>query len=125
MVATLGNQERTALDQATLFAAASYRFNLTGNDNNAINLEPKVAFRSFKTLKSLIDVGANADFMQNLFNVYAMYHTNKSVTGGIGFRAVDALQISASYTSSSSNYSGGSLGNAFEVGLRFYISAKK
>lgn len=125
LVATLGNQERSSLNLATLFAAVSYRFNLTGTDRSAINLEPKVAYRTFKGLKNLIDVGANADFMQNLFNVYGMYHTNKSFTGGVGFKALDALQIAASYTSASNSYNGGSLGNAFEVGLRFAFAKKK
>lgn len=125
LVSSLGNQERSALNQATLFTAASYRFNLAGTDKYAINLEPKVAFRSFKGLKNLIDVGANADFMQNLFSLFAMYHTNKSVTGGISFKAVDALQISTSYTSRSLTYNGGAFGNAFEIGLRFYVPKKK
>lgn len=124
LVSAFGNQERSSLSQSTLFAAASYRFNLTGTDKGSINLEPKVAFRGFKAIKSVVDLGANADFMQNQFNVYAMYHTNKSVTGGIGFKALDALQVSASYTSSSSAFNGGSLGNAYEIGLRFYVPKK-
>lgn len=126
LVTVIGDKERTVLTQATLFAAASYRFKLTGDGTEAINLEPKVAFRGYKGLKHVIDGGINADFMQNQLNIYGMYHSNKSVSAGVGFKAIDVLQISASYLSRSNDARGaGAIGNAFELGLRFFVSAKK
>ncbi|RQO65820.1 hypothetical protein DBR43_26590 [Pedobacter sp. KBW06] len=123
LVSTLRNTEKTVLSQGTLVASAAYKFGF-GDAGNPVHVEPKVAFRSFKGLKSIIDAGANVDFVQNTINIYGLYHSNKSVTAGIGFKVLDAFQISGAYNSGSDGFSGGTLGSSFELGLRFFTSRR-
>ena len=123
LVSTLRDTEKTVLSQGTLVASAAYKLGF-GDASNPVHVEPKVAFRSFKGLKSVIDAGANVDFVQNTINIYGLYHSNKSVTAGIGFKVLDAFQISGAYNSGSDGFSGGTLGSSFELGLRFFTSRR-
>jgi type IX secretion system PorP/SprF family membrane protein len=123
-VSTLRDTEKTILSQGTFVASAAYKISIA-DGGDPINLEPKIAFRSFKGLKSIIDAGANVDFVQNTINLFALYHSNKSVTAGIGFKVLGAFQVSGAYNSGSDNFSGGTIGNSFELGLRFYTKGNK
>lgn len=123
LVSTLRGKEKTVLSQGAFLASAAYKLGF-GEPGNLINVEPKVTFRSFKGTKSIIDAGANVDFLQNTINIYGLYHSNKSVTGGIGFKVLDAFQISGAYNSGSDGFSGATLGSSFELGLRFFTSRR-
>lgn len=119
LVSTLRDKEKTVLSQGALVASVAYKLGF-GDTNNPVHVEPKVTFRSFKGLKSIVDAGANVDFVQNTINIYGLYHSNKSVTAGIYFKVLDTFQVSGAYNSGSDGFSGGTLGNSFELGLRFF-----
>lgn len=123
LVSTLRDTEKTILSQNTFFASVGYKMGF-GESKAQVNVEPKVAFRSMKNMKSIVDAGANVDFLQNTINVFALYHTSKSVTGGVGFKVLDAFQVSASYNSGSEALGGINAGNNYEIGLRFYTTKK-
>lgn len=124
MMAAFGNKERGVLGLATLFAAASYKFKLGQNDDG-MSIEPKVAYRGFKGLKSIVDAGANAVLWKNILNVYGMYHTNQSITAGLGISLMNAFQLGASYSTKGADLKGYSVGNYFEVGVRYFFHPDK
>jgi type IX secretion system PorP/SprF family membrane protein len=106
------------VDRTTFFSAASYRFPLNAETNN-FTLEPKVVFRGVKGFTNMGDFGANLVMQEYHFNITTLYHTNKSVTTGVGFD-LKPIRILFSYTS---NY--GPLStyadNTFEFGLRYAL----
>lgn len=125
LVALINDRPRDQIfSQSTLFAAASYRLKLTDEGEDQIAIEPKAVYRGFKQTKNIVDAGANVTFLNNILNMYGMYHTNKSVTAGVGYK-LDFAQITASYSSAPSALSGFSLGTQYEFGVRFQLPSKK
>jgi type IX secretion system PorP/SprF family membrane protein len=113
MVTFFGKTETDAVDKPIFFAAASYKFSLTGA--NDVLLEPKLAFRAVKGYDNIIDAGANIFFGKNL-NVFGIYHTSKNSTFGAGLHLMNKLVITLVYTTATKDiktYSGGHL----EAGL--------
>ncbi len=79
------------------FLAASYKLGTKCPQINSI--EPLVAFRGVKGYKPVGDVGAKVNFYRNTVNMFAMYHTNKAVSAGVGFQFKSSIEVQASYTS--------------------------
>lgn len=122
IVASLRNTGKNELNQSTFFASAAYKFEI---DNTAdITIEPKAAFRSYKGIESILDLGANATFLQK-FNVFGLYHTNQNITAGLGLKFLNALQFSAAYTTQNSGLKQSFSGSNFEVGLRYFVRTAK
>jgi len=120
MVSYFQKNETDAVDKPTFFAAASYKVNVSNNED--ITLEPKVAYRGVKGYDQIVDVGANVDF-SNRVNVFGVYHTTKNITAGAGLNLFNKLAITANYTSASSvlkTYTDGTI----EIGLRFSFLEK-
>jgi type IX secretion system PorP/SprF family membrane protein len=120
MVALFGNRERDVLEEQTLFAAIAYKFNLD-DDANGIALEPKLAYRGYKDEQNIADGGVDVIFLKDVFSVYGMYHTNKSVSFGLGIKILDAIQLTAAYSTLTSPLQNFPLATNFEVGLRYYV----
>ena len=78
------------------YTAAAYRFN-TGEGVSFV--EPKVAYRGVQGYDNILDIGANVGFLNNVFNVTALYHTTNSFTGGIGLHYKQIAVLHAFYTS--------------------------
>ncbi len=120
MVALFGNRQRDVLEEQTLFVAAAYKLNLSESADGII-LEPKLAFRGYKEYQNVVDAGANVIFLKDVFSVYGMYHTNKSVSFGLGIKLLDAIQLTGTYSTQTSPLQNFPLGTNFEVGLRYFV----
>ena len=105
-------------DRTTFYSAISYKFLLSNYDEN-LNIEPIVAYRGIKGHKDILDMGGRFNFTDYKMNIYALYHTNKTVSTAFGV-SLDDLGIFLAY----SKYFG-SLGaysnNTFEVGLNYKL----
>jgi type IX secretion system PorP/SprF family membrane protein len=77
------------------YAAAGYKF--TMEEDAITSLEPKLCYHGIKAGTGIVDAGVNVGIL-NVANVMAMYHTSKSVTGGIGVKLAKLLTIQAMYT---------------------------
>jgi type IX secretion system PorP/SprF family membrane protein len=108
-------QEDNTVDRSRFYAAASYKIN-TGSGVNALEIEPKVAFRDIEGYKSLFDVGANFTFSNKLF-ITGMYHSSNSASFGAGINYKSSLVIMGFYTTETSALQGTASGT-FEIGLR-------
>lgn len=102
-----------SIDRALFFAAAGYKFE-TGEELTSI--EPKICLRGVKGYDNIIDAGANVNFVNNQLNAFAMYHSSKSFSAGVGanYKSIAGFQlIYNSQTSGLSTYANGT----FEVNL--------
>ena len=81
-----------------------------------------LCLRAIKDPDNISDSGSNFTFLNNRFNVMAMYHTNKSITAGVGLQVIDqVVAVNALYhsvTGGLKTFSDGGL----EVGLRLNLS---
>ncbi|WP_142683570.1 PorP/SprF family type IX secretion system membrane protein [Chitinophaga polysaccharea] len=77
------------------FTAASYKFTV----NEAVtSIEPKICYRGVRGFDNILDAGVNVSFLNDVANVMTMYHTTKSITGGIGVNIMKMVGIQAMYT---------------------------
>jgi type IX secretion system PorP/SprF family membrane protein len=109
------------VDRATFFTAVSYQMPLS-TLNNDFTLAPKLVFRGIKGFQSIIDAGFNLMMNNYGFNVWSMYHTNKSFTSGVG---VDLKPIGFlfSYTNNTGSLSAYA-NNTFELGIKYVLFNK-
>jgi len=106
------------VDRSTFFTAASYKF-IPDNESNSITIEPKVAFRGIKGFDNILDAGANLDMTSYDFNVSTMYHTNQTITFGVGLNLpeTDLLFAYTYNTGPLSSYAN----NTFEFGVKLKL----
>ncbi|WP_295120041.1 PorP/SprF family type IX secretion system membrane protein [uncultured Chitinophaga sp.] len=113
MVGFLKDNDEEITGRATFFSAVSYRI-LTGMQINYI--EPKVCYRGVKGGNGIVDVGANVSMFNNMANVFALYHTSKAFTAGVGYSIKHIVTLQAMYQWQSGGFKNYSDGN-FEIGL--------
>ena len=114
------------LNTQIVFASASYKAVLYDEGDNSIDVEPKIAYRGYKGVQqNIFDAGANFNFNEYGLNVYGIYHTNKSVTAGLGFKILNAAEVMASYTSQTPELNRYSFGSNFEFGLKFFFGVER
>jgi type IX secretion system PorP/SprF family membrane protein len=109
--------EDDGIDRALYFTAAGYKFEMDGQLNS---IEPKVCMRGVKGYDNIIDAGANFVFLQQQLNAFAMYHSSKSFSAGVGvnYRSIAGFQlIYNSQTAGLRNYTNGT----FEVNLVVHL----
>jgi type IX secretion system PorP/SprF family membrane protein len=110
-------EENTWSNRPLAFASLSYKVKLS-EEAEGIYAEPMVCVRAFKNTDNIIDAGSNFSFLNDHFNVMAVYHTNKSITAGAGLQVIDQiLSVNALYhsvTGGLKTFSDGGL----EVGLK-------
>lgn len=88
--------ENRGINGGTLiYSAASYKFK---NEGAVSTIEPKIAYRNIRGYDDIIDAGVNVSFLDDVANIMAMYHTSKSVTGGIGVNIKRTAVIQFMYT---------------------------
>jgi type IX secretion system PorP/SprF family membrane protein len=120
MVALFGNRQRDVFEAQTLFVAVAYKVNVD-DSADGIAIEPKLACRGYKGYQNVVDGGANVIFLKDVFSVYGLYHTSKTVSFGLGLKFLDALQLTAAYNTQTSPLQNFPLSNSFEVGLRYFV----
>lgn len=103
------------VDRSRFYAAASYKIN-TGLGANALEIEPKVAFRNIQGYKSIFDAGANLNFAGKLF-LMGMYHSTNSASFGAGINYKSSFSVMGFYTTETSALQGMANGT-FEISLK-------
>ena len=77
----------------TFYASASYKVDL----DNTLALVPMAMYRGLRDYDAILDAGVNVLLAQEKFNIMALYHTNNSISFGLGFTASRRYQFQASY----------------------------
>lgn len=85
-------------NRSTFFMAASYKF-FPGSQTN---IEPEVVYRGVQGLDNIVDMGVNIGFLNNVVNVFALYHTSRNYTAGVGLHYKSVLNLQMIYTSQTS-----------------------
>lgn len=102
---------------STFYLSAAYKV-LDG----PVTLTPKVLYRGLDGYDNIIDAGINAQFAEDKFNLVAFYHSNNSLSFGMGFNILKKYQMQASYALPiSSNLKKYTYGGV-ELGLRLNFS---
>jgi type IX secretion system PorP/SprF family membrane protein len=115
MVTYFRKDQNDVIDRTVFFSAVSYELSLN-KDNHTIGLEPKICYRGIKGYDNILDAGADVSFLDNLFDVFGMYHSSKSATFGAGVNIKKKLNITAVYATGAAalkSYTNGT----FEVGV--------
>lgn len=114
-------EDKTWTNRPLAFASVSYKIKIS-EDADGIYAEPMLCVRAIKDADNIIDAGSNFTFLNNRLTVMAMYHTNKSITAGVGLQVLDqVVAVNALYhsvTGGLKTFSDGGL----EVGLRLNLS---
>ncbi|MFA6275354.1 MAG: type IX secretion system membrane protein PorP/SprF [Pedobacter sp.] len=108
-------EEENDVDRSLFYAAVSYKIN-TGTGANAIEIEPKIAYRGIKGYDNIWDAGANFNFTNKVF-LMGMYHSSKSASFGAGINYKSSLAIMGFYTTETSALQGSANGT-FEISLK-------
>ncbi|MFI5452698.1 PorP/SprF family type IX secretion system membrane protein [Pedobacter sp. UC225_61] len=108
-------EEENDVDRSLFYAAVSYKIN-TGTGANAIEIEPKIAYRGIKGYDNIWDAGANFNFTNKVF-LMGMYHSSKSASFGAGMNYKSSLAIMGFYTTETSALQGSANGT-FEISLK-------
>ena len=107
-------------DVATFYGAVSYRIGLS-EGIDAVELEPKVAYRGVKGYDNIWDAGTQVAFADRQVFVMGMYHSSENATFGLGMDFRKKYLISGMYTTQTSALSGYTNGS-FELSLRLNLS---
>ncbi|ASZ10374.1 PorP/SprF family type IX secretion system membrane protein [Chitinophaga pendula] len=113
--------DKNLVNGSTFFTAASYRIALGGQFTS---LEPKVCFRGVRGFDNIVDVGANLVLLNDVANVYGLYHSSKTFTVGAGFNIHHTVGLQLSYSSQTAGLSNYLSGN-FTVGLTVNLFNKR
>lgn len=119
-VFTKEEQENLSMDRATYFAAIAYKIPFRAYSSGSV--EPKVAYRGMEGFDSIVDLGVNLEMTTYNFNLMALYHTDKSMTVGGGFRLLDT-QLLLAYTTNGGQ-TGRFVNNSFEFGVKLQLFNK-
>jgi type IX secretion system PorP/SprF family membrane protein len=104
----------STVDYSTYYSSISYKFNLDDN----FSLKPLIAYRGVQGLDNQWDIAAEWGVFSKDFNLYTMYHSNKSFSGGFGYDYVGKLNLSALYNSEPGDIRG-ITGGIFDVTLGY------
>jgi type IX secretion system PorP/SprF family membrane protein len=112
------NQKRSqvfsTVDYSTFYSALAYKFNL---DNN-FTIKPLIAYRGVNGYTNQWDIAAEWGAFSKDFNLYTMYHSNKSFSGGFGYEYDHKLIFSGFYSSEPSAIRGFT-GGIFDVAIGY------
>lgn len=117
------DQDDDVIGRTVFFTAVSYRF-LFNKDESPIEIEPKVSYRNMKGFDDVLDAGANVAFMNDLLNVFGVYHSTKSISFGAGVNVKGMVHIDAAYNTGAAtlkNYTKGT----FEIGIGLTLKDAK
>lgn len=86
-------------------------------------ITPLVGYRQIHGLSDFFDAGVNVSYFSSL-NLTFLYHTNKSITGGISYEYEKIIRFSCFYNSETPQVRGMS-GGTFEMSLSMPFSINK
>ncbi|RAJ05495.1 type IX secretion system PorP/SprF family membrane protein [Chitinophaga skermanii] len=102
------------VNSSTFNTAVSYKIPVGAE---LTSIEPKVVFRGVRGFDNIVDMGANLVFLDNVANVFGMYHTSKNFTVGAGFNVAHTVGVVCAYTTQTAGLSNYLSGN-FTIGLK-------
>ena len=114
------NQKRSetfsTVDYSTFYSSVAYQFELDAD----FRVKPLIAYRGVNNYKNQWDAAIEWSLFSKGFNLYTMYHSNKSITGGFGFEYERKLLISGYFNSEPKQLTG-LTGGIFDlvVGYKF------
>jgi len=113
----LNRTKRTIADVGTYFAAVGYRI-FEDEESYGFNIEPKVAYRRIRGYNDILDVGAEVTLgsFENKAKGMVVYHSSKSISGGISMIMKSRYELSGFYNMQTSALRSNS-GGIFEIGL--------
>ncbi|WP_316825417.1 PorP/SprF family type IX secretion system membrane protein [Pedobacter miscanthi] len=114
----LSNRTNTVNDPG-LTASVSYKINLL----DSVNFRSLVGIRQVNGYGSYYDIGFNAEYLR-LLNLTALYHTNKSLTFGLGLNLRDRTRFVFLYGTQSSQQ-GSEMGESYEILLAVPFRLKR
>ena len=109
-------EEIRMVDVATFYTAISYRLQLS-DGAEGMDLEPKAAYRGFKGIENIWDLGTQLTLANRQVMLTALYHSTKSASFGLGLDYKRKYLINGFYTTQTSalnTYSNGT----FEINVR-------
>jgi type IX secretion system PorP/SprF family membrane protein len=110
--------ESLNVDRSTFFTAISYKMPFDNDYNNFI-VEPKFALRGVKGFDNIFDAGLNLAMTNYHFNLSGIYHTNQTITMGLGID-LQTTQLLFAYTNNTGplrSYAN----NTFELGFKIKL----
>ena len=100
------NQKRSqtfsTIDYSTFYSSLAYQFDV----DDDLRIKPLVAYRGVNNYKNQWDAAVEWSMFSKGFNLYTMYHSNNSFTGGFGFEYQRKLVVSGYYNSEPKKISG-------------------
>jgi type IX secretion system PorP/SprF family membrane protein len=100
------NQKRSerfsTVDYSTFYSSLAYQFDL----DTDFRIKPLIAFRGVNNYRNQWDAAIEWGVFSKGFNLYTMYHSNKSFTGGFAFEHKSKLLISGYFNSEPKQLSG-------------------
>jgi type IX secretion system PorP/SprF family membrane protein len=112
-------QDFRIVNQATFFTSASYKVRLT-EGQDAVGIEPKVAYRGIEGFPNIWDAGAEMTFIDRQILLMGLYHSSKSATFGLGMDFKHKYLVSGTYSTQTAALTGYTNGS-FELNLRFTL----
>lgn len=76
----------------TFYLSAAYK--IVGGP---IGVTPKLLYRGLDGYSAILDAGVNVQLAEDKFSLMAFYHTNNSLSFGMGFLILDKYQMQLSY----------------------------
>lgn len=117
------NQKRqrdlSAFNYPIFYSSVSYLFDL--DEASGITVKPLIAFRGIKGNSNQFDI--TAEWGVDKFLLYSMYHSNKSFAGGIGFKNLNMLSMSAIYSTEPQGLQG-LTGGRFDLTIGYHFSSR-
>jgi len=108
-------KDNNTVDKSLYFTSASYKL---GNIND-VTFEPKAIFRGIKGALGIVDAGVNVGFNENVFNLQGLYHSNNTMTFGVGVNKT-SFAVLAFYTTNTATINYNASGDV-ELGLRLKL----
>jgi len=115
----LANQLNRTIDRSGI--TTQFKYNL--GDPSGTVVSPMLGHRQIQGLKDYLDMGVNVAFVPNL-DLTFIYHTNKTITGGISYEYDKLLRLNCFYNSETPQIRG-LTGGTFEMSLSMPFSLLK
>ncbi|OCX52978.1 hypothetical protein BEL04_01225 [Mucilaginibacter sp. PPCGB 2223] len=108
-------KDNNTIDKSLYFASASYKL----GDPKDITFEPKAIYRGIKGSNGIVDGGIDIGFNENVFNLQGLYHSNNTITFGVGVNKT-SFAVLAFYTTNTATINYNASGDV-ELGLRLKL----
>jgi len=114
------NQKRqnqlSTVDYSTFFSSVGYQFDL--DKSSRMNVKPLIAYRGIKGYNDQIEFAAEWGIDELSF--FSMYSSNKTFSGGVGFKNLKKLSLSAIYSTEPQGLQG-ITGGRFDLTIGYHL----